>query len=182
MPRKSNVEMEGVLERAVNLHEVENMTIKQIAELFKSEGFSVSASGVQRALRAKKLSEKEFQKKLKDTEIFIEATKNTPGLQMAKAGTDMAMAMLLTELQGMENLGTLTDGEIIDKLARVVKAQKDIAKLTLDYEKGYNQGLFKAKEELEKAVKAGGVSEPTAEKIKEALGLCETGFEGLKDE
>ncbi|WP_440986440.1 hypothetical protein [Treponema denticola] len=82
MPRKSNVEMEGVLERAVKLHEEENMTIKEIAELLKAEGFIVSASGVQRALRAKKLSEKEFQKKLKDTEIFIEATKNTPGLQI----------------------------------------------------------------------------------------------------
>lgn len=171
MPRKSNVEMEGVLERAVKLHEEENMTIKEIAELLKAEGFIVSASGVQRALRAKKLSEKEFQKKLKDTEIFIEATKNTPGLQMAKAGTDMAMAMLLTELQGMENLGTLTDGEIIDKLARIVKAQKDIAKLTLDYEKGYKQGLFKAKEEIEKAVKAGGISGETAAGIKKELGL-----------
>lgn len=32
---------------------------------------------------------------------------------MAKAGTDMAMAMLLTELQGMENLGTLTDGNAL---------------------------------------------------------------------
>lgn len=63
--RKSNVEMEGILERAVLLHENENMTIKEIAELFKSEGFAVSASGVQRALRAKKLSEKEFQKNLK---------------------------------------------------------------------------------------------------------------------
>ena len=171
MPRKSNVEMEGVLERAVKLHEEENMTIKELAELLKAEGFIVSASGVQRALRAKKLSEKEFQKKLKDTEIFIEATKNTPGLQMAKAGTDMAMAMLLTELQGMENLGTLTDGEIIDKLARIVKAQKDIAKLTLDYEKGYKQGLFKAKEEIEKAVKAGGISDETAAGIKKELGL-----------
>ncbi|NVP23603.1 hypothetical protein [Treponema phagedenis] len=106
MPRKSNVELEGILERAVKLHEDEHMTIKEIAELFQKEGFAVSASGVQRALRAKKINEKEFQKKLKDTEIFIEATKNTPGLQMAKAGTDMAMAMLLTELQGMENLAT----------------------------------------------------------------------------
>ncbi|MEL3908053.1 MAG: DUF3486 family protein [Treponemataceae bacterium] len=171
MARKSNVELEGLLERAVDLHENEHMTIKEIADLFQSEGFSVSASGVQRALRAKKISEKEFRKKIEAAEVFVEATKNTPGLQMAKAGTDLAMSMLLTELQGMENLGTLTDGEIIDKLARVVNAQKTIAKLTLDYEKGYKQGLFKAREELDKAVKSGGVSEPTAEKIKEALGV-----------
>lgn len=169
MPRKSNVELEGILERAVKLHEEEHMTIKEIAEFFQKEGFAVSASGVQRALRAKKINEKEFQKKLKDTEIFIEATKNTPGLQMAKAGTDMAMAMLLTELQGMENLGTLSDGEIIDKLSRVVKAQKDIAQLTLDYEKGYKQGLFKAKEIVEKTK---GLSDENMGLIKQALGLA----------
>lgn len=171
MPKKSTVEIEGLIEKAVYLHEVEHLTNKQIAERFQSEGYVISTSSVQRALRAKKLSEKEFQKKLKETEIFIEATKNTPGLQMAKAGTDIAMVMLLKELQGMEDLSALSEGEILDKLARIVKAQKDIAKVSLDYERGYKQGLFCAQKAIEKVVQQGGVSKPAAEKILQELGL-----------
>lgn len=73
--------MEGVLERAVKLHEEENMTIKEIAELLKAEGFIVSASGVQRALRAKKLSEKEFQKNLKTPKSLSRRQKILPGFK-----------------------------------------------------------------------------------------------------
>ena len=169
MPKKSNVEMEGLLERAYKLHETENLTHKQIAELFRAEGFCISASGVQRALRAKKQSIKEFETLFKESKAFVEATKNTPGTQILKAAADLAMSKLLTEIKGMENLSTLSDGEVLDKMARVGKAQVAIAKLTLDYEKGYKAGLFKAQEALEKAEKGTGTPEEKLALLKKDL-------------
>ncbi len=171
MPKKSKVEMAGLLERAARMHDEENLTHLQIAETLQAEGFNISKSGVQRALRAKKLSEKEFKKKLDATKSFVEATKDTPGLQLAKAASDLLMSMLLTEIQGMEDLGSLKDSEIIDKIAKITKCQNDIAQTNLNYEKGYKEGLFKAQEAIEGMGKTGVLSEKQMAAVMAALGV-----------
>ncbi len=170
MPKKSKVELEGLLERAYKLYEDENLTHAEIAAVFQSEGFNVSKSGVQRALRAKKLNDKEFKKKLDATKSFVEATKDTPGLQLGKAASDLLMSMLLTEIQGMENLGSLEDSEIIDKAAKIIRCQKEIAQINLDYEKGYKAGLFKAKEMIDELKSSGAVSEELINQMLKKLG------------
>lgn len=171
MPVKSKLELKGLLERAYILHEKEGKTHAEIAEIFHSEGFNVSKSAVQRALRAKSLNDKEYKKKLEATKAFVEATKDTPGLQLAKAASDLIVSMLLTEIQGMEDLSSLEDSEIIDKLAKITKCQNDIAQTNLNYEKGYQAGLFKAKDALENAGKKGGTPEEVLNIIKKELGL-----------
>ncbi len=169
MPKKSNLEMAGLLERAAKMHEEENMTHLQIAETLQAEGFNISKSGVQRALRAKKLNEKEFKKKLDATKSFVEATKDTPGLQLAKAASDLLMSMLLTEIQGMEDLGSLKDSEIIDKIAKITKCQNDIAQTNLNYEKGYKAGLFKAEKVMSELRDNGVIPEEFMQRVMDRM-------------
>lgn len=84
MPKKSTVEIEGLIEKAVYLHEVAHLTNKQIAERFQSEGYVISTSSVQRALRARKMSEKEFQKSSKRRKFLSKRPKIRPGSRWQK--------------------------------------------------------------------------------------------------
>ncbi len=170
MARKSTIELKGLLDRAFNLHQKENMTLKEITEVLNQEGYAVSKSSVQRAIRKKKLSEKEFKKKLDATKNFVEATKDTPGLQLAKAASDLLMSMLLTEIQGMEDLGSLKDSEIIDKIAKITKCQNDIAQTNLNYEKGYKAGLFKAEKVMNELRDNGVIPEEFMQRVMDKMG------------
>ncbi len=170
MSRKSIVELKGLLDRAFELHEKKNKTLQEITDLLNEEGYAVSKSSVQRAIRKKKLSEKAFTEQLEATKVFVEATKNTPGLQLGKAATDMLMSLILPEIQSMNDLSSLTDDQLIDKAAKIIKVQKDIALVNKEYEKGYKEGLFKAEKVMSDLQNNGVIPQELMQKIIDKMG------------
>ncbi len=172
MSRKSNIEkIEGLIDTILDMHDKENLTNEEIAKRLQEKGYAVSKSGIQRAIRKRKLSDKQFKQKLENTKVFVEATKDTPGLQFAKASNDMLMSMVLEELQYMEDLGELTATELVGIVSKLTKAQTNIANVNLKYEEGYKAGLFKAEETIEGMEKSGALSTKLAKEMRKAIGL-----------
>ncbi len=172
MARKSNIEkIAGLIDIVLEMHDKQNLTNQEIAKELQSQGYEVSTSSVQRAIRKRKLSDKEFKQKLENTKVFVEATKDTPGLQFAKASNDMLMSLVLEELQYMEDLGELSATELVGIVSKLTKAQTNIANVNLKYEEGYKAGLFKAEETLEGMESTGAISEDLAKEIRKAMGL-----------
>ena len=85
MPRRSNLELQGLIDRAYDLFQHEKKTANQIAAILVKERYRVSKSGVSRALRKKKLDMKRFEEAMESAKAIVQATEGRPGTDIGEA-------------------------------------------------------------------------------------------------
>ena len=149
MPRRSNLELKGLVDRAYRMFQYDKMTTAAITEVLQDEGYLVSRAGVGRAIRKKKLDMKRFDEALASAQAIIKATEGKPGTDIGEAALQLTLTKLLDELKAIENFKDLSDGDVVLAVARISRALAAVSRLKLDYEKGYKAGLFRAIKELE---------------------------------
>lgn len=172
MPRRSELVMEKVVGRVVDMYHNQNMTQKDIAAQLCSEGYQTSKSAVGRVIKQHTQYLKEIEAARKEAEAIILATAKTPGTDISDATLQITITKLLGELKSFENFGGMEAEEIINAIAKVSRAQGYIAKVKLDYEKGYKAGLFDAAKRLGEEAKRLGLSDSVVLELKEkVLGL-----------
>ncbi|MDR2186387.1 MAG: hypothetical protein LBO80_12090 [Treponema sp.] len=74
MPRRSVMELKGLVDRAYRMFQYDKMTAAAIAEVLSGEGYLVSRSGVGRAIRKKRLDMKRFDEALQSAQAIVKAT------------------------------------------------------------------------------------------------------------
>lgn len=169
MPRRNQIEMQGLVERVVDLFYKEKKTHVQIAELLRKEGYSVSKSGVGRTLLTHASQMKAYKDAAAESVAIIQELKNTPGLDTSEATVQMVQVKLLEEVKKFSNFEELNAKDVINMLTKNVLSQTRIAKVRIDYERGYRQGLFKSAEVMESEGKKAGLTADVINKVKAAI-------------
>ncbi len=169
MPRRNKIELQGLVDRIVDLFYKDKLSQVQIADKLKDEGYDVSKSGVGRTLLTHSSQMKAYRDAAKESVEIIRELKGTPGLDIAEATVQIVQTKLLQEVKKFDNFEELKAGELLTAVGKNTLAQARIAKIQLDYEKGYRQGLFRAAEVLELEGKKAGLSAQTVALIKQKI-------------
>lgn len=166
MPKRNKIEMQGLVERICKMYFNDHMTHKQITEILKEEGCDISKSGVGRTLVDQAAQMKAYKDSAKKAVAIVEELGKTPGLNIAEASVQMIQAKLLEEVNKFENFSTLSPEELLRAVVRNTDAQTKIARVKLEYERGYKKGLFEAAKTVEAEGKKAGWSDERVEFVK----------------
>lgn len=166
MPKRNKIELQGLVERIVSMFYDDKMTHVQIAEKLKSEGFDVSKSGVGRTLVSHASQMKAYRDAAAEAVEIVKEVKRTPGLDINEATVQLASTKLLQEIKQFENFSTLEPEEVLKAVSRLATSQAQIAKVKLEYERGYKKGLFEAAKAVEEEIKKAGWSDERVELVK----------------
>ncbi len=172
MPKRNKIEMQGLVERICKMYFNDKMSHKQITETLKAEGYDISKSGVGRTLVDQAAQMKAYKDSAKKAVAIVNELGKTPGLNIAEASVQMVQAKLLEEVNKFENFSTLSPEELLRAVVRNTDAQAKIARVKLEYEKGYKKGLFEAAKTVEAEGKKAGWSDERVKFVKaKILGL-----------
>ena len=166
MPKRNKIEMQNLVERIVKMFYEEKKSQLEITEILKSEGFDVSKSGVGRTLVSHASQMKAYRNAAKEAVEIVKELKDSPGLEIAEATTQLLQTKLLQEVKKFSSFETLEVKDVLKAANQNAMTQARIAKIKLDYAKGYRQGLFKAADVIEEEGKKAGLSEETLAIIK----------------
>jgi hypothetical protein len=173
MPKRSSLELQGLVDRAYRLFQCDKMTASQIAEILTDEGYQVSRSGVARAIRKKKLDMKKFDEALESAQAIVKATEGRPGTDIGEAALQLTLTKLLDELKAIEDFRDMDNEQVILATSRISRSLAAVSRLKLDYERGYRAGLFKMRDEAageaEKEARRLGMSDRDAAVIRDKI-------------
>lgn len=169
MPKRNKIELQGLVERIVHMFYEDKMTHIQIAETLKSEGYDVSKSGVGRTLVSHASQMKAYRDAAAEAIEIVKEVKKTPGLDINEATVQIASTKLLKEVESFKNFNTLEPEEVLKAVSRLATSQTQIAKVKLEYERGYKKGLFEAAKAVEEEVKKAGWSDEKVEFVKSKI-------------
>ena len=172
MPRRSKVELQGLVDRIIGMYINKGMRQQDIANELTKQGFQVSKGAVNRTIKSHTKTLKEIKEKQEWAKILIAATDKTPRLDIADAGLRIAAMKLLEEVSDIENFGRMNEGDKVALLTKVSRAIGLAANVELNFERGRKQGLFDAGEKLEAAAAELGIPKEKMAYIRaEVLGL-----------
>ena len=115
---------------------------------------------------------KAYKDSAKKAVAIVAELDKTPGLNISEASVQLVQAKLLEELNKFENFATISPEELLKAIARNTDAQVKIARVKLEYERGYKKGLFEAAKTVEAEGNKAGWSEDRVEFVKaKILGL-----------
>jgi len=166
VPKRNKIEMQGLVERICKMYFNDKMSHKQITEILKQEGYDISKSGVGRTLIGQAAQMKAYKDSAKKAVAIVNELDKTPGLNIAEASVQLVQAKLLEEVNKFENFSTISPEELLKAVVRNTDAQTKIARVKLEYERGYKKGLFEAAKTVETEGKKAGWSDERVEFVK----------------
>ena len=174
MPRRNKVEIQGLVDRIVDMFYNQNLSQREIEEKLKEEGFDVSKSGVGRTLVDYAGQMKAYKEAAIEAANMVKELKNEAGLNLAETTSQLLQVKLLSAVKDVEveDLDEMKLNDLISAVHKNTLSQVQIARVKLEYERGYKKGLFAAAELVETEGKKAGISDENMEIIKaKILGL-----------
>ncbi len=169
MPKRNKIEMQGLVERICTMYFNEKMTHKEITDTLKAEGYDISKSGVGRTLVDQAAQMKAYKDSAKKAVAIVSELGKNPGLDIAEASVQLVQAKLLEEVNKFENFSTISPEELLKAVVRNTDAQTKIARVKLEYERGYKKGLFEAAKTVADEGKKAGWSDERIEFVKSKI-------------
>ena len=174
MPRRNKIELQGLVDRIVDMFYKGKMTQAQIAEQLKEAGYDVSKSGVGRTLLDYAGQMKAYKEAAQEAAAIVKELRAESGLDLAETTSQLLQVKLLSAVKDVD-AAELDEMELTDLFSAIRKntqSQVQIARVKLEYERGYRKGLFKAAQVIEEEAKKSGWSADSVNKIrKKILGL-----------
>lgn len=169
MPKRNKIEMQGLVERICNMYFNEKKSHKEITAILKEEGYDISKSGVGRTLIDQAAQMKAYKDSAKKAVAIVSELDKTPGLNISEATVQLVQAKLLEEVNKFEDFSTISPEELLKAVVRNTDAQTKIARVKLEYERGYKKGLFEAAKTVESEGKKAGWSDERVEFVKSKI-------------
>lgn len=163
MPRRNKIELQGLVDRIVDMFYRDKMTQAEIAQQLKEEGYDVSKSGVGRALLDYAGQMKAYKEAAAEAAAIVRELRGESGLDLAETTSQLLQVKLLSAVKSVDT-AELDDMELKDLFSAVRKntqSQVQIARVKLEFERGYRKGLFKAAQVIEEEARKAGVSKNT---------------------
>ena len=171
MPRRNKVEIQGLVDRIVDMFYNQNLSQREIAEKLKEEGFDVSKSGIVITLVDYAGQMKAYKEAAIEAANMVKELKNEAGLNLAETTSQLLQVKLLSAVKDVEveDLDEMKLNDLISAVHKNTLSQVQIARVKLEYERGYKKGLFAAAELVETEGKKAGISDENIEIIKAKL-------------
>lgn len=171
MPRRNKIEMQGLVDRIVDMFHRDKMSQREIADRLKEEGYDVSKSGVGRVLLDHAGQMKAYREAAMEATAIVKELKTQSGLDMAEATSQLIQMKLLDAVKniGSEELDDMDLDKLFSAVRKNAQSQVQIARVKLEYERGYNKGLFRASEVVESEARKAGLTEENIDIIKRRI-------------
>ncbi len=148
MPRRKKSELYQLTDRIIKLYK-EGKTLDQITEILQSEGYEISRSSIHRTIKDYKRVAAELRRSAEMAKALVEAIRedptNTSAIEIAQS---IIAQKLLEEAMMIETLNIRNPMALISAITKMAQAQVSVAKLRLEYERGYEAAKRRFLEEL----------------------------------
>ncbi|NOU49976.1 DUF3486 family protein [Pseudoalteromonas sp. JBTF-M23] len=148
MPPRPKLEMLGLLERVIRMYTEDKMEIRVIEQVLKAEGFDVSKSSIQRSLKSYEEVAAQHQQVLDEAKLLMETVKNTPNTDIFESVNSIMAGKFLEFAKSMDGLDFTSPEKFIASLADLSRAQANLGRLRMEYEKGFEAAKSKFLKEL----------------------------------
>ena len=137
MSRRSKVDLYGLLDRIIRLYEDEKKTIADIEAILRAEGYDISRESIRRKLKSSKEIAEVYRKSIEEAQILIDAVRNNPNTDVIEVTLSLLAHKLFEFTKTVEELDFQDADEFIKAVQRLADAQVKVARLRLDYQKGF---------------------------------------------
>lgn len=154
MGARSKVDLYGLLDRVVKLHNGEEdgnkYTIAEIEIKLREEGYDISRESIRRKLKSSREVAEVYRKSLEEAKILLDAVRDNPNTDVVEVTNSLLAHKLFDFVKSVEELNFGDAGEIVQAVQRLSDAQVKVAKLRLDYQKGFEASKKAVIDELSK--------------------------------
>ena len=147
MGRRSKVDIYGLVERVLKLYD-EGKTLREIEGILREEGYDISRESIRRKVKSAKEIAAIYKKSLEEAKILLEAVKDNPNTDVVEVTNSLLAHKLFEFAKSIEELNFNNPNEFVLAVRQLSDAQVKVAKLRLDYQKGFEA----AKREIMEAV------------------------------
>lgn len=161
MGRRSKIDLYGLVERVLKLYD-EGKTIKEIEKILRSEGYDISRESIRRKLRKTKDLVELYKKSLEEAKLLVDVVRENPNTDVIEVVTSLLAHNLMNFTKEIESIEFDDPLRFIEAVRKLSDAQVKVAKLRLDYQRGFEA----AKREIIEAIRKELIKMP---EIKEKL-------------
>jgi hypothetical protein len=137
MGRRSKIELLGLITRITHLYTQEHKTYVEIEKILRSEKYDVSRESIRRANKASKEVAREFQESIAEAKVLLDTVRENPNTDVIEATTALLSRRLFEYMKSVEEISFEGTGELATAINRIAQSQTQIAKLRLNYQKGF---------------------------------------------
>lgn len=150
MGRRSKAELLDLIERIVEMHERNHMTIKEIEAQLRDEGIDISREAIRRSLKSSQNVAAQYKKAASEARVLIDTVRDNPNTDVVEVTTNLLTKQLFDFVQSIDDLQFENPNELILAINRLSSAQVRISKQRLNYQNGYNQAKNDVLQQLKK--------------------------------
>ncbi len=137
MGRRSKVDLLGLVERILELYNKEGKTIQEIEETLRSEGYDISRESIRRKLKSTKDIAELYKKSMEEAKVLIDAVRENPNTDVIEVTTSLLAHNLMNFSKEIDSIDFDDPLKFIEAVRKLSDAQVKVAKLRLDYQKGF---------------------------------------------
>ena len=151
MAVKSKIEMQGLLERVIDMYMNDGVTLTDIANTLSDEGYDLSVAGVQRVVRNNKELIKE-QKMMQDhVDAYLEKFRNSPNTDVSEINLQIMQRNVFKALGELDfSASSFSDPvKMTSMITRLADSQVNLSRLRVEF----NKGVDAAKDKINKSLR-----------------------------
>lgn len=149
---RTKVELLGLVQRVVAMYEDEKLSIAEIEERLRGEGYDISRESIRKTVKKNRTIARELEKARAETAALIDTIRSNPSTDVNEATADFLIAKSFEFVKQIEEVDFKDLPELADFLKKMTKVKTDIVKQRMDYQKIYGRAKDDILAELQKAL------------------------------
>ncbi|RYU41891.1 DUF3486 family protein [Aliivibrio finisterrensis] len=150
MAKKSKIEMQGLLERVIDMYVNDGVTLTDITNTLSDEGYDLSVSGVQRVVRNNKELIEEQRLIQEHADAFLNEFRNSPNTDVSEINLQIMQRNVFNALRELDFSAYKFEDptKLANLVARLSDSQVNLSRLRVEF----NKGVDAAKDKIEKSL------------------------------
>lgn len=137
MGRRSKADLYDVVDRILELYTRDKLTIREISEQLKDEGFDMSREAVRRSLKTSKEIAADLTKSIEEARVMMDVVRANPNTDIAEAVVTRLGGLLLRDTQAVDELEFEDASAMILGASRLASAQAKLGSVRMKYQDGF---------------------------------------------
>lgn len=148
--------MLGLLERVIGMWADDKMALRDIETVLRDEGFDISKSAIQRSLQSYESVAGKHKQAMDEAKVLMDTVRDSPNTDLLETVTAIMSGKMLGFAKSIDEVGFDDPGKFIESLSSLARAQTNMGRLRMEYQKGFDA----AKKEFFKELSAQLKPEP----------------------
>jgi len=158
MGQRAKAELLGIVELITDLYSGKNdegkrHTINEIELRLRADGYDISREAIRKTVKTSKEVAGVYQKSLQEAKILIDTVRDNPNTDVVEVTASLLAHQLFSFAKSIDSLDFKDPFEFTLAVNKLSDAQTKIAKLRLDFQKGFEAAKKALIEELRKEMK-----------------------------